>query len=244
MTAEIPPCYALNNPVTTVAAPGASKPSKLYPIVDFDVCARHGVEPVSFAKLAIEVQPRWLQLRGKHASAAQLLAALDSLVEPARQNGVELVVNDRPDLAALAGAPFVHVGQDDSPVEAIRRFQGSLGVGVSTHSPEQLERALLLCPDYVAYGPVFDTSTKDRPDPTVGLTALRHAGEQCRAARIPLVAIGGIDEARLALVREHVEGIAVVSALFARGRDVLSLRAQLRRLAALADGAPVSSSGV
>ena len=121
-----------------------------------------------------------------------------------RRLGVPLVVNDRPDLAVLVGADFVHVGQDDLPVAAARRF--GLPVGLSTHSPEQLAAADA---DYVGVGPVFATPTKEGR-PGVGLDYVRHAAAH---ARVPWFAIGGIDEANVAaVVAAGAERIAVVRA--------------------------------
>lgn len=195
---------------------------------------RHGVEPVALAKLAIAVHPRWLQLRAKRVPSSTLLRAIDALVEPAARNGVALVVNDRPDLASLANAPFVHVGQGDLTKDELARFDASLRVGISTHSPSELEAALRVRPAYVAFGPVYDTESKDNPDPTVGLAALAAAHARCLAEGIPLVAIGGIDENRVGEVSPHAEGIAVLSALFAKGTDAPSLERQLEALRARA----------
>jgi thiamine-phosphate pyrophosphorylase len=98
--------------------------------------------------------------------------------------GVPLVVNDRPDLAVLCGADFVHVGQDDLPVDAARRF--GIGVGLSTHARREIDAADA---DYIGVGPVFATPTKEGR-PAVGLELVRYAAER---ARSPWFAIGGID---------------------------------------------------
>jgi thiamine-phosphate pyrophosphorylase len=107
----------------------------------------------------------------------------------------------------------VHVGQSDLSVRDVRKFAPSLRVGVSTHTEAEVEAALVERPDYVAFGPVFPTASKDRPEPAVGLDGLALAFERCKAASVPLVAIGGIDVARAPLVAKHADLIAVISAL-------------------------------
>ncbi|HXN31160.1 MAG TPA: thiamine phosphate synthase, partial [Polyangiaceae bacterium] len=119
----------------------------------------------------------------------------------------------RPDLAIFAGCDLAHVGQTDMPIERVRRLAPGLGVGVSTHTIEQLDAALAARPAYVAFGPVFETSTKAHPDPVVGLAALAEAHAHALAAGIPLVAIGGITLPRAHELVGLVEAAAVISAL-------------------------------
>jgi thiamine-phosphate pyrophosphorylase len=114
----------------------------------------------------------------------------------------------------LAGCEGVHVGQDDLPVPMIRRIAPSLRVGLSTHNMEQVERAVADRPDYVAFGPVFTTESKERPDPEVGLAELSRVAEFCP---MPVVAIGGIDLGRAAEVSRHVPAAAVIAALLPDG---------------------------
>jgi thiamine-phosphate pyrophosphorylase len=118
---------------------------------------------------------------------------------------VPLVVNDRPDLAVLVGADAVHVGQDDVPVAEVRRF--GLRVGVSTHSPREIDAAAA---DYLGVGPVFATATKPGRAP-VGLELVRHAAAR---ARVPWFAIGGIDRTNVeAVVAAGATRVAVVRAI-------------------------------
>lgn len=122
-----------------------------------------------------------------------------------RRLGVPLVVNDRPDLAALVGADYVHVGQDDLPVDVARQF--GLAVGLSTHAPEEIDTAEA---DYIGVGPVHATPTKEGR-PAVGLELVRYAAAH---ARQPWFAIGGIDETNVAeVVAAGAERIAVVRAI-------------------------------
>jgi thiamine-phosphate pyrophosphorylase len=146
-----------------------------------------------------------VQLREKQLSDGALLTVLEEARAVTRRLGVPLVVNDRPDLAVLVGADFVHVGQDDLPVEAVRRF--GLPVGLSTHSPEELVRAEA---DYVGLGPVYSTPTKEGR-PAVGLEYVRHAAAH---ARVPWFAVGGVDETNVAdVVAAGARRIAVVRAI-------------------------------
>lgn len=185
----------------------------LYAIIDADLLNAERVPLIPFAERLISARPSAVQLRAKHASPRDTLDSLRRLRELCTRVGVALFANDRPDLAVLARADGVHVGQEDPSVSDVRRFAPNLLVGVSTHHEEQLRAALADKPDYVAFGPVFPTNSKERPDPAVGVAALASAGKLCRAAEIPLVAIGGIDVDRAPLVAEHADLIAVIRAL-------------------------------
>jgi thiamine-phosphate pyrophosphorylase len=146
-----------------------------------------------------------VQIRDKHLPDEELIPALHEARHITSRLRVPLVVNDRPDLAALVGADYVHVGQDDLPVEVARRF--GVPVGLSTHAPEEVEAAEA---DYIGVGPVYATPTKEGRPP-VGLELLRHAAEH---ARQPWFAIGGIDESNVAeVVAAGATRIAVVRAI-------------------------------
>jgi thiamine-phosphate pyrophosphorylase len=185
----------------------------LYAIVDAGVLDQRHIDPVAFAEAVLSVSPVALQLRAKSASARETLALLRELAPMCHRAGVRLVANDRPDLAILAGCDLVHVGQDDMPVERVRRIAPGLGIGVSTHSLEQLDTALALRPDYVAFGPVFPTTTKANPDPVVGVAALSVAYARARAAGIPLVAIGGITCERARSIVSITDAAAAIADL-------------------------------
>jgi thiamine-phosphate pyrophosphorylase len=132
-------------------------------------------------------------------------------------DSVRLIMNDRADLCLAANFDGVHVGQDDLSPESVRKIIGSdRWLGVSTHNPEQLREADLTSADYVAIGPVFATSSKENPDPVVGLDGLRRARELTRK---PLVAIGGITRANAASVIEAgADSVAVISDLLREPR--------------------------
>ena len=146
-----------------------------------------------------------VQVREKALSDGDLLGVLAGAREVTARLGVPLVVNDRPDLAVLVGADYVHVGQDDIPVKDARRF--GLPVGLSTHSPGQIEQSDA---DYLGVGPVFATPTKPGAAP-VGLDLVRHAA---RHSRQPWFALGGIDAGNAAdVVAAGAERLAVIRAI-------------------------------
>jgi thiamine-phosphate pyrophosphorylase len=158
-----------------------------------------------FLEAAVRGGVDLVQVREKRLSDRELLPVLEEARAVTRRLGVPLVVNDRPDIAVLVGADCVHVGQGDLPAEAVRRF--GLPVGLSTHAPEELERAKA---DYVGVGPVFATPTKEGR-PAAGLEYVRHAAAH---ARVPWFAIGGIDETNVAdVAAAGARRIAVVRAI-------------------------------
>jgi thiamine-phosphate pyrophosphorylase len=180
-------------------AADAARQARLYLIT--------GARPdlATFLEAAVRGGVDFVQLRDKDLSDADLLRVLEEARAVTRRLGVPLVVNDRPDLAVLVGADYVHVGQDDLPLRAVRRF--GIPAGLSTHSREELRRAES---DYVAVGPVFATPTKPGR-PAVGLELVRHAVEWAPA---PWFAIGGIDRTNVAeVVGAGARRIAVVRAI-------------------------------
>jgi thiamine-phosphate pyrophosphorylase len=185
----------------------------LYAIVDLGVLAARRLDPVAFARAVLRVGPAALQLRAKEAPSREVLGLLRELAPMCHRAGVPLIANDRPDLALLAGCDMVHVGQTDMPIERVRRITPGLGVGVSTHTLEQLEAALAAAPAYVAFGPVFETHTKANPDPVVGVEGIRAASQRAAAAGLPLVAIGGITRENAHSLVGLVDAVAVVAEL-------------------------------
>jgi thiamine-phosphate pyrophosphorylase len=185
----------------------------LYAIVDIATLRARRLDPIAFAEAILSARPAALQLRAKEATSRATLALLRDLAPMCNRCGVPLVANDRPDLALVAGCDMVHVGQDDMPAESVRQIAPSIGVGISTHTHEQLESALSIAPSYVAFGPVFETSSKRNPDAIVGVAGLRAAHASARSCGVPLVAIGGISYERARAIVELVDAIAVISAL-------------------------------
>jgi thiamine-phosphate pyrophosphorylase len=189
----------------------------LYAIADLATLTARGLDPVAFAEAVLPARPVALQLRAKGAPPDRTLALLGELAPRCLRAGVPLVANDDPDLAVRAGCAMVHVGQGDLPVGEVRRRAPGLGVGVSTHDLAQLERALAARPRYVAFGPVFATTSKADASPVVGTRALRQAYALARAAGIPLVAIGGITLARAAALAPITDVVAVIGDLLPQG---------------------------
>ena len=152
-----------------------------------------------------------LQYRNKLGSARQILE--DSREMKRRMpSSVRLMMNDRADLCLAAEFDGLHVGQNDLSPESARRVIGpELWLGVSTHNPEQLKQADQTTATYLAIGPVFATSSKEEPDPVVGLEGVRRARELTRK---PLVAIGGITRANARSVLDAgADAVAVISDL-------------------------------
>jgi len=152
-----------------------------------------------------------LQYRNKSNSARQMLDQARELRNHLPST-IKLIMNDRADLCLAASFDGVHVGQDDLSPESVRKIIGSdRWLGVSTHNPEQLAEADQTSADYLAIGPVFATSSKEKPDPVVGLEGVRRARQLTRK---PLVAIGGISRANAAAVIEAgADSVAVISDL-------------------------------
>ncbi len=168
-----------------------------------------------------------IQYRDKLISARKLLSLAHELVSICGRHGARFVVNDRPDVAALAGAGGVHVGQDDVPVEDARVVCGrECWVGISTHNEEQLQAADRTSADYIAVGPVFATATKQHADPVVGLEFVRWARGNTRK---PLVAIGGITAQNAEQVwRAGADCIAVARDLMTAVNPAAQAREYLR----------------
>lgn len=173
-----------------------------------------GRSDMEVAKALIQGGATVLQYRAKHITAREQLATAIKLRALTESRGVCFIVNDRVDLAVACGADGVHLGQDDLPVSAARLMVGSdLLVGVSTHSLEQARRAEGEGADYIGFGPIYSTQTKENNVPPVGVDLLR---EVVSRVKIPVVAIGGIKEKHLPeLAACGAVNIAVVTALTA-----------------------------
>lgn len=168
-----------------------------------------------------------VQLRAKGLDAGPLLALARRLRAQAHAAGATFVLNDRPDVAALAGADGVHLGQHDLSVADVRRWlPPGMIVGVSCHDLAQVERACGAGADYLGYGPVFATTSKADPDPVVGLDGL--AAACMRAGAIPVVGIGGIGVDHLPAIRAAgARGAAMIGALGGAPDPAVAARAAL-----------------
>lgn len=157
---------------------------------------------------------RWIQLRAKAYASKERLELARVLLPLCREAGVGFVVNDDLEVALEIGADLLHVGQEDlaaQPDLFARAIAGGLGLGVSTHNRGQFEAAQARAWNYVAVGPIFETSSKKDPEPALGIDGLK----DCLAhARHPVVAIGGITSARAKLLWDlGVQSVAVISAI-------------------------------
>jgi len=181
---------------------------------------------VRYAQQLVAAGCTLLQYRNKSGDARLMLEQARELRRLTRAEApaphmpapsVCLIMNDRADLCLAAEFDGVHVGQDDLSPESVRKIIGpDRWLGVSTHNPEQLSEADLTSADYVAIGPVFATSSKEKPDPVVGLEGVRRARALTRK---PLVAIGGITRANAASVIEAgADSVAVISDLLREPR--------------------------
>jgi len=201
-------------------------------ILDADVAARAGWPILDLAAAYLRGGARWLQLRAKSMPGDAFLATAAALVQLARLHQARVIINDRSDIARLADADGVHVGQEDLSPAAVRRLLGDGAiVGLSTHTAEQVDRAVLEPVTYVAIGPVFATATKATGYDKVGLEMVREAARRAKARGLPLVAIGGITlETAASVLEAGAASVAVIGDLVAGGDPEARARAYLERL--------------
>jgi thiamine-phosphate pyrophosphorylase len=201
---------------------------RVYPLTDRSLAGMSHPEQV--AQL-VEGGATLIQLREKTLPSRQFYEQASSALQLARKRGVKIVINDRVDLALILGADGVHLGQDDLPPELARHLLGPEAiVGYSTHSIDQAKRAAMLPISYLAIGPVFSTKTKSDTAPEVGLAGVRAVKEI--AGNLPVVAIGGITEARIPeILAAGADSVAVISAVLS---DPAQIQGTIRRLAPLA----------
>jgi thiamine-phosphate pyrophosphorylase len=191
-------------------SPDSFLPPRLYAIIDPAQAGDRSPADVAVELIAAGV--RLIQLRDKLSSSRDLYQSALTVGEYVRKAGGTFIVNDRADVALAGGASGVHVGQEDLPVESARAILGAGKlVGYSTHVLEQVREADQSSADYVAFGPIFPTTSKVNPDAVVGLAGLRQARQ---ATRKPLVAIGGITlENARSVIEAGADSIAVIRAL-------------------------------
>jgi thiamine-phosphate pyrophosphorylase len=181
----------------------------LYAVLDEDLLS---MPARKCARELISAGVNLIQYRAKHSSSREYFATCSNLAETLATRSVRFIVNDRPDIAAMVGAGGVHVGQEDLPADDARRICGSSRwVGVSTHTLEQVRAAAKTSADYIAVGPIFATSTKEKPDAVVGTSFIRDAR---KLTPKPIVAIGGITRENAAEVYDAgATSIAVIRGL-------------------------------
>jgi thiamine-phosphate pyrophosphorylase len=218
-------------------------------IVDAEVLRGRGVGLREFASELRAAGVELVQWRDKVGSPAEVLAGAAVLREVFAGTGCQLVMNDRADLAVLAGFRGVHVGQGDllpedakavargaMPTHAMKPHEwgthvvsgDEFWVGVSTHTESQVRVADLSCAEYVAVGPVFATGTKLDAEPVIGLEGVRRARALTGK---PLVAIGGITrENARSVIDAGADSVAVISGLFAGGETVAKVAGDFLRV--------------
>ncbi|MEO2068998.1 MAG: thiamine phosphate synthase [Desulfurobacteriaceae bacterium] len=171
-----------------------------------------------------------VQYRAKKKTSKEMYEEANLVREITKKYNVPFIVNDRLDLALAVKADGVHVGQDDLPVRTIREIVGNeFIVGLSTHNLEQVKKANEEnLADYIGFGPIFPTTTKENPDPVTGTELLCKA---VKISKIPVVAIGGINEENIDEVRRcNPRGIAVVRAAFEKGDPFENVRRLKQKL--------------
>ena len=184
---------------------------KFYPILDAETAARRGLDAAECARAFAAAGVKLLQYRDKRSGPQGILRAVEQIREALGGAECRLILNDRADLAMLAGADGVHLGQTDmNPADARRVVGTGVLIGHSTHNEAQVRAEAEGAADYLAIGPVYATATKENPDPVVGLDGVLAA--RALTAK-PLVAIGGITLERAAdVLAAGADAVAVVSA--------------------------------
>ena len=205
------------------------KPVRLYVIISPHVFlskTRVGADVFSLTRQCIAGGADCIQLRAKAVDDDKLFALASEFVKVCKDAGVLSIINDRVDIAVASGADGVHLGQDDLPVEQVRKLQmAPLIIGKSTHSIEQLRAACEELPTYVSLGPVFSTGTKPTAKP-VGLDYVREGVTELTGTGIGHVAIGGITLDNVeSVLKAGAKTIAVCSAVTEANEPAAACRA-------------------
>ena len=185
---------------------------KVYPITDVRLSGLTHAEQVT---RLIQGGATLIQLREKNLTPREFFHQAQAALEVARAHDVRIIINDRVDIALALQADGVHLGQHDMPPHAARAILGAEAlIGFSSHNPVQAISAGTLPIDYLAIGPIFPTSSKNDPDPVVGLAGLHEVREAM--GDMPLVAIGGINAENIGTVlNDGADCVAVISAVLA-----------------------------
>jgi len=203
---------------------------KVYPITDRSISSLSHEEQV---RRLIAGGATFIQLREKTDSPKAFFEDATAALRVARDAGVTLIINDRVDIALALGADGVHLGQTDMPVTAARSLLGPQAIiGYSTHNIAQVKAALDLPIDYLAFGPIFETRSKQNPDPVAGLDALRNV--RTIAGNLTIVAIGGIQRSNLSTVLSTgADSAAIISEILTTPDNIAKT---LRELVLKRDG--------
>ncbi len=165
----------------------------------------------TIAEICVYHRISMLQLREKKLSDRELIRVGKQIREITRGTCTNFVINDRPDIAVICEADYLHLGQDDIPIEEARKIVGNMKIGLSTHSIKQAKDALSKKPDYIGFGPIYPTNTKAIPDKPVGVDQLK---EVLQFSDVPVVAIGGIDNSNIInVINTGAQNVALVKYL-------------------------------
>jgi len=201
---------------------------RIYPITDTSISGLTHAEQV---KRLLDGGASLIQLREKRAAPCSFFNDAAAALRIARAAGATLIINDRVDIALALRADGVHLGQSDLPVDTARRLLGHQAIiGFSTHNTGQAKAALGLPIDYLAFGPIYTTTTKENPDPVAGLRELGKVKALTRS--FPLVAIGGINLSNAPpVLAAGADGLAVISGVLLPPSEMAQNFRNLRNLA-------------
>jgi thiamine-phosphate pyrophosphorylase len=190
---------------------------KIYPITNVEISKISHVEQV---QQLIKGGAKLIQIREKKATSRDFFEQAQKCLEIAKKSNVKILINDRIDIALAVKADGVHLGQDDlSPIYARQILGEKAIIGFSTHSVSQAIKAVKLPINYVAIGPIFQTTTKENPDEIVGLNGLNQVKNAI--GDFPLVAIGGINLENAQKVFENgANSIALISAILDKSSEI------------------------
>jgi len=196
----------------------------IYPITDSQISGLTHSEQVN---RLISGGAEFIQLREKRAPAGEWFTDAQVAVRAAHARRVRIIINDRADLAMALGADGIHLGQDDLPPAEARKLLGDDAIiGFSTHTLEQVQSAIGLPINYIAFGPIFRTRTKGDADETVGLGLLEQVSRL--KGDLPLIAIGGINGDNVADVfAAGADSAAMIGYLLS---DPISIEPRIRQL--------------
>ncbi len=191
------------------------------------------IRPEQALSRALSAGVRNFQYRNKNASRKEIYDTALRLVRLAHENEALFIVNGRADIAVAVGADGVHLGQDDLPIEYARKLLGPEKlIGISTHSLKQAKDAQAADADYIGFGPLFATTTKEagQAQGIAALTAIK------QAVSIPVIAIGGITQATIReVIRAGADGVAVISAVLSSDDIKSAAREMIRNIQAAGD---------
>jgi thiamine-phosphate pyrophosphorylase len=190
---------------------------KIYPITNVEISGLTHVEQV---EQLIKGGAKLIQIREKKATSRDFFQQAKICVEIAKKSDVKILINDRIDIALAVNADGVHLGQDDlSPIFARQILGEKAIIGFSTHSVSQAIEAVKLPIDYVAIGPIFQTTTKENTNEAIGLEGLKAVRKSI--GNFPLVAIGGINTANfLDVLRSGADSVAIISGILEKQLEI------------------------